>query len=461
MSGEVRLVDERGLPVGLPYVVVTGADQNGTLDSTAAFMRAMNSLGSRRGVVFVPPGKYAVQGLPLKSGLYWCGAGHGSVAGADGTYLTLPGSPSASAMFVASPDGSGDLYGSGVKGMYAAGGQNKATATIDFIDCSPITNQCHDLMMDAVWMDGWRRCYNGSSDDRSIIPSDCHFWNSTEGLRIANNHFKLTKWNDFRSNTYGIRGFITDAFICNQQFVGNDIGIGNVVATSGLTANVITACTFFQSTTTGIQLGVGNTVTGCQFQPPQAGAPTLLTIQGSNNNISGCMFTNGSSGTGVVTNGCITFDCDSNPQTIFGVNITGSSFKQLNSAVLYHLASAGSRDLVNIGFIGNNLIDPGRFYVRSGAFGAVFGSGFDNNVFRLENTSIGAGVDLVSITNANTVGNTYNGNKFYGFAGAVLRYAIGGDLTQSVITGNYIRRTSGIDPAASATAVIANNNWQP
>lgn len=442
-------------------VYLEGADRTGLFDSTDAVNQAVIRLGDRGGVIVFPAGFFRVQNLPLRSGLYYQGAGSGRVSGASGTYLTLPSSPSTAAMFVCAPDTNGDLYGAGVRDMYIAGGQNKATATIDCIDASAITGQCHQLEMYNCWFDGWRRCYNGSSDDRSILAEGCHFWNSTEGMRISNNHFKLTTWNDFRSCTYGLRGFITDAFICNQQFVGCDIGIGNVVATSGITACVISACTFFQSATTGLQLGVGNTVTGCQFQPPQAGAPTLLTIQGSNNNISGCLFTNGSSGTGVVTNGCITFDCDSNPQTIFGISITGCSFKQLNATVIYHLASAGSRDLVTCNFSGNTLIDPGKFYVRSGAFGTVFGWGINANTFRLENTNIGAGVDLVAITSSNTVGNTYNSNVFYGLSGVVLRYAIGGDLTQSIVTGNYIRRSSGIDPAAAATAVIANNNWQP
>ena len=446
-------------PVLQPAVTVTGADPTGTTDSSAAFIAAANSLGARRGTVWIPPGKYRVQNLPLKSGLYWVGAGQGAIDGSNGVYLGPIASPTLPC-FVCVPDGSGDLYGSGISNMYVAGLQNKATATIDAIDASPITGQCHQLLMDNVWFDGWRRCYNGSANDRSIQATRCHFWNSTVGLYIPNNHPKLSVWNDFRTCTYGIQGTLVDASIKNQQFVACDQGVGPI--STQINNAHFSNCEFFQCVNYGLQIGSLCDVDACQIVPPAANMPTGLIITGGSNTVNGTHFVNGAGGGTGFTNGAITFDCVTAAGAIVGDNITGCQFYTTNNAaILYHITSGSGHDIVNLNFSGNSLRDPGRIYTRSAAFGTVFYSSFNNNNLRLENTNIGASGDVFAVNNANTVGNTYLGNVIAAFAGATLRYAFGGDLTQSIIMGNYVRRTSGIDPAAAPSAIINNNIFQP
>ena len=113
-------------------VLEKGADPTGGRDSSSAFIAAANSL-PRGGVVAIPPGKYIVQGLPVRDGLYWVGAGVGKTDGSTGTYLTLPAAPSSS-MFIW--DGETTGYGGGISGCYLYGGNS---TTYDCIDLSAST----------------------------------------------------------------------------------------------------------------------------------------------------------------------------------------------------------------------------------------------------------------------------------------------------------------------------------
>lgn len=64
------------------------------------------------------------------------------------------------------------------------------------------------------------------------------------------------------------------------------------------------------------------------------------------------------------------------------------------------------------------------------------------------------------ITNNNTVGNVICNNVIAIYSNAVTRagYGIGGQLGQSTVVGNYVRRGLGaVDTASSTSAQIANN----
>lgn len=65
-------------------VTMFGADKTGVANSSAAFIAAANALTSG-GVVVIPPGKYIVEGLPIRDGLYYVGAGVGKTDGSTGT----------------------------------------------------------------------------------------------------------------------------------------------------------------------------------------------------------------------------------------------------------------------------------------------------------------------------------------------------------------------------------------
>lgn len=93
-------------------VTMFGADKTGVANSSAAFIAAANALTSG-GVVVIPPGKYIVEGLPIRDGLYYVGAGVGKTDGSTGTYLALPAVPSTH-MFVW--DGAATGFGGGMSG---------------------------------------------------------------------------------------------------------------------------------------------------------------------------------------------------------------------------------------------------------------------------------------------------------------------------------------------------------
>ena len=106
------------VPYNLLESAVVGGDRLGLTDSTAHFLRAVDKL-PRGGVVVVPPGKYIAEGLPVRDGLYYVGAGIGKADGSTGTQITLPAVPSTH-MFAW--DGATTGYGGGVSGCYLSGG---------------------------------------------------------------------------------------------------------------------------------------------------------------------------------------------------------------------------------------------------------------------------------------------------------------------------------------------------
>ena len=130
------------LPPNLPFTVV-GGDPSGATDSSAAFIAAANSL-PRGGVVAIPPGKYIVQGLPVRDGLYYLGAGVGKTDGSTESYLALPDAPSSS-MFIW--DGETTGYGGGISGCYLYGGNTATYDCIDLSACSQMHRFCIEQNM--------------------------------------------------------------------------------------------------------------------------------------------------------------------------------------------------------------------------------------------------------------------------------------------------------------------------
>lgn len=513
-------------PTGYNFLesAVVGGPRTGTVDVTAHFLAAIAKL-PRGGVVVIPPGKYMVEGLPIRDGLYYVGAGVGKTDGSTGTYLTLPAVPSSN-MFIW--DGAVSGYGGGISGCYLYGGNS---VTYDCIDLSPATTQINQFIIEKNLIRGFRRGYMGSTDDRSVLIQFNMFWDNTVGVYVPNNHPQFTGWNDYRDCTYGIQGKLVDAKVVGQNFAYCGTGVG-AIDTSNYPGRVqFNGCSFAFCTTDGLVIGPQCVVSGCLIIPPASGGVSGIRLIGGNSTIEGCVF---DSDGGTWSEGCISMDPDYRSTAVNGTVITGNSFRVESTTVIYHKASAAGRDISSLTCSNNTIYDCGSLVRRSGnTYGAMSYSTFNGNTFRYEGSTLtstltgtitftngstavtgvgsafttqlrigdlirlstdadttagwrrvsaiasdtaltlsaaygatgGAGTgyatrDVIYITNNNTVGNVVCNNNIAIYSDTITRagYGIGGQLGQSTVVGNYVRRGLGaVDTASSGSAQIANN----
>ncbi len=507
-------------------VTMFGADKTGVANSSAAFIAAANALTSG-GVVVIPPGKYIVEGLPIRDGLYYVGAGVGKTDGSTGTYLALPAVPSTH-MFVW--DGAATGFGGGVSGCYLYGG---GTTTYDCLDVSAAT-QMHRFCIEHNMIRGFRRGYSGSANDRSVLIQFNNFWNCTVGIYVPNNHPQLTGWNDYRDCTYGLQGKLVDAKVVGQNFTYCDYGVAPINTTSYPGRVQFNGCSFAFCAVDGLTIGPQCVVSGCLIIPPASGGVSGIRLIGGNSTIEGCVF---DSDGGTWSEGCISMDPDYRSTAVNGTVITGNSFRVESTTVIYHKASAAGRDISSLTCSNNTIYDCGSLVRRSGnTYGTMSYSTFNGNTFRYEGSTLtstltgtitftngstavtgvgsafttqlrigdlirlstdadttagwrrvsaiasdtaltlsaaygatgGAGTgyatrDVIHITNNNTVGNVVCNNNIAIYSDTITRagYGIGGQLGQSTVVGNYVRRGLGaVDTASSGSAQIANNVHQ-
>lgn len=500
-----------------------GAVGDGVVDDSDAFIAAAAALPNG-GIVFIPPGKYVVEGLPIRDGLYWSGAGMGKTDGSTGTYLSLPASPS-SHMFIW--DGAATGFGGGVSGCYLYGGN---TVTYDCIDVSAST-QMQRFCIEQNMIRGFRRGYSGSADDRSVLIQFNNFWNCTVGVYVPNNHPQFTGWNDYRDCTYGIQGQLVDAKVVGQNFAYCDYGVAPINTTNYPGRVQFNGCSFAFCAVDGLIIGPQCVVSGCLIIPPASGGVSGIRLIGGNSTIEGCVF---DSDGGVWSEGCISMDPDYRATAVNGTVIAGNSFRVESTTVIYHKASAAGRDISSLTCSNNTIYDCGSLVRRSGnSFGTMAYSTFNGNTFRYEGSTLtstltgtitftngsatvtgvgsafttelrlgdwirlstdadttagwrrvsaiasdtsltlsavygetgGAGTgyatrDVIYITNNNTVGNVICNNSIAIYSATPGRagYGIGGQLGQSTVVGNYVRRGLGaVDTASSGSAQIANN----
>lgn len=505
-------------------VTMFGADKTGVANSSAAFTAAAAAL-PRGGVVQIPPGKYIVEGLPLRDGLYYIGAGVGKTDGSTGSYLALPAVPSAN-MFIW--DGATNGYGGGISGCYLYGGNS---VTYDCIDLSPATTQINQFIIEKNLIRGFRRGYMGSTDDRSVLIQFNMFWDNTVGVYVPNNHPQFTGWNDYRDCTYGIQGKLVDAKVVGQNFAYCGTGVG-AIDTSNYPGRVqFNGCSFAFCTTDGLVIGPQCVVSGCLFIPPAGNGTSGIRLIGGNSTIEGNVF---DSDGGIWTEACISMDPDYRATAVNGNVIAGNAFRVENTDVIYHKASASGRDIGSLTCSNNTIYDCKSLVRRSGnSFGTMAYSTFNGNTFRFEGATLtstltgtltftngsatvtgsgtafttelrlgdwirlstdvdttsgwrrvsaiasdtsltlsavyaatgGSGTgyttrDVIYISNNNTVGNVICNNLIAIYSNTVTRagYGIGGQLGNSTVVGNYVRRGFGaVDTASSASAQIANN----
>ena len=410
-------------------VLEKGADPTGGRDSSSAFIAAANSL-PRGGVVAIPPGKYIVQGLPVRDGLYWVGAGVGKTDGSTGTYLTLPAAPSSS-MFIW--DGETTGYGGGISGCYLYGGNS---TTYDCIDLSAST-QMHRFCIEQNMIRGFRRGYMGSDDDRSVQIQFNNFWNCTVGVYIENSHPHFTGWNDFRDCTYGIQGLLYDAKVVGQNFTYCTYGIAPTDSTHRPERTMFTGCAFAFCTQDALVVGPHCNITGCLILSKTEGSVAGIRVLSHHTTISGCQF---DADGGVYSEGAIVLDPDYFGGVITGTSITGNAFRVEDSNILYHKASSNGRDIVSMTFTGNTIYESKHLLRRSGnSWGAVLYSVISNNAIHHQTSTLTRNLTgTITFTNGNATV-TGSGSAF---------------LTELRI-GDWIRLSTDADTTASYRRVQA------
>lgn len=409
--------------------VVAGGDPTGTRDSSAAFIAAANKL-SRGGVVAIPPGKYLVQGLPIRDGLYWVGAGVGKTDGSTGTYLSLPASPS-SHMF--SWDGAATGFGGGISGCYLYGGSTDTYDCIDLTAC----DQMHRFSVEQNMIRGFRRGYTGSSDDRSVQIRCNNFWNNTVGVYIVNNHPHFTDWNDFRDCTYGIQGLLYDAKVVGQNFTYCTYGIAPIDSTKRPERTMFTGCAFAFCTQDALVVGPHCNITGCLILSKTEGSVAGIRVLSHHTTISGCQF---DADGGVYSEGAIVLDPDYFGGVITGTSITGNAFRVEGSNILYHKASSNGRDIVSMTFTGNTIYESKHLLRRSGnSWGAVLYSVISNNAIHHQTSTLTRNLTgTITFTNGST---------------AVT--GVGSLFTSELRIGDWIRLSTDADSTASYRRVSA------
>ena len=410
-------------------VLEKGADPTGGRDSSAAFIAAANAL-PRGGVVFIPPGKYIVEGIPIRDGLYWVGAGVGETDGSTGTYLTLPAAPSSS-MFIW--DGEATGYGGGISGCYLYGGN---TATYDCIDLSTCS-QMHRFCIEQNMIRGFRRGYIGSDDDRSVQIQFNNFWNCTVGVYIENNHPHFTGWNDFRDCTYGIQGLLYDAKVVGQNFTYCTYGIAPTDSTKRPERTMFTGCAFAFCTQDALVVGPHCNITGCLILSKTEGSVAGIRVLSHHTTISGCQF---DADGGVYSEGAIVLDPDYFGGVITGTSITGNAFRVEGSNILYHKASSSGRDIVSMTFTGNTIYESKHLLRRSGnSWGAVLYSVISNNAIHHQTSTLTRNLTgTITFTNGST-SVTGSGSLF----------------TSELRIGDWIRLSTDADSTASYRRVSA------
>lgn len=234
-------------------ITLSGADPTGVTDSTAAFNRASQALGTGAGVVFVPPGTYRIGGVILRDGLYFQGAGR------DSTFIVSNGLDDAFKTV-----GAANLMSGGVSGFSATGnatGNQTWDASVDFINISSAALAAQFIVADNYAI-RWRAAYRGSLDDREPRLHNNSFWFNNYGIFIVNNHPLFSGANDIRLNNWGMTGnTMYDLDVTGQKFNYNNYGV--MPQPGGIMNNsVFTACTFGLNALVGIQLGQACSVIG-------------------------------------------------------------------------------------------------------------------------------------------------------------------------------------------------------
>ena len=394
-----------------------GAKGDGITNDSQAFIQAVNAQGT--GIVYIPPGNYVVQNLPLKTGLFYIGSGMNS------TTLTLPDNPSYP-MFKAI-SGIEDIEGGGVIDLYARGNKTDNRADKNAFDFSSLS-RLERFEIQGVKAEFFDIAYNGTDNDRWAYITNTQFYRNRIAI-YAGEHPILVNV-DCRSNDIGLTGRLNDLTALNCRFNYNRIGAEPAEGTGKYLNNCIFQNTgFWGNSEKGIEIGTGNMILNTRMSSLTS-SPTGkgIVINGGNNKISEIIF--GQSESTSFPEGAIVFEGD---KTAPNNNTISDCFFNLagGPGIVLHKSRAMS----------GNKISDNRIYTNSGNMHPFIPANsviFRNNEISSNTFVIGGnlGTSVVNIPFVQSGGNKITDNTFVAGATAKLEYFLDIDARSSVIKDN-------------------------
>lgn len=434
------LSETGGATAGMFNIVDYGA--NGGNDDSAAFVAAVKAASSLGGTVYVPPGVWRAQNIPVVSNVSFRGAGWNmtTVKLIDGATLPLFKYNSSTIC-----EQAGWAYMS-LEGL--------GTTGPDGIDMSnALSWQFSQTIGVRIWK--FKKGIYGSKNDRRPYFSFCQFWKNDVGYYVISNHPQFTGC-DIRDNNYGISGLtLYDMQMTNCILIRNNYGI--VPDTGGsLSQCLFTNCSIFGNYFIGAKVGTGAEFVGCFLV---AGAGMDASSIGIWFDQPYASFKAGAIRAEVVDGwGDSAFVIRGNTDIVIdGVTIEPiTNFARTDPSIaLYRRIRITNCTGTIKGYFA-------KFHSTgtSGCQGCII----SGNTIEIPATGglLTTGDGVVDILKSfSSIGNQIKDNVFHCFDSGYQAHAIRADITSSLVMGNIMRNTQGVYIVASNNKTIYTDNILP
>lgn len=392
------------------------------------------------GVVFFPPGTWYAENLTVQSNVSFKGANW------DSTTLKLKSDATLPLFKYKSSD---DCQMAGWSNMMLEG---LGTTGPDGIDMSEALSWQFSNN-EGLRITNFRKGVIGSQNDRRPFFYASQFWANDVGYYVINNHphFSLC---DFRDNNYGISGItLYDMSIDQTAIVRNNYGI--VPDTGGsLAQTTITASYIFGNYILGARVNERVVFDGCVLVAGtnQDAASVGIEFLGTGSSFCGGMV----KGEGVAGFGDTAILIDApGDVTITDVYVNMDNFIRTNP-------SRGTYRRLKI--TDNYGTIRGAFANLDGNSGGIQGSIISGNTIEIPATGglLTASDGVIEVGRTDTsAANNISHNTIHCLDAAYAAYAVQGDFRGSILTGNIIRRTAGVNVVTSDADMRFDGNKLP
>jgi len=414
----------------------------GGADDTAAFVAASAAASVDGGIVYVPPGLWRAQNVPVISNVNFRGAGWSAT-----TIKLIDGATNPLFRYGTADDCQ-------QAGWFDMSLEGLGTSGPDGIDMSTALSwqfsENHGLR---IWK--FRRGVTGSQNDRRPYFAFCQFWQNDVGYYVLNNHPQISGC-DIRDNNYGVSGMtLYDMQMTNTILIRNNYGIAPDVGGS-LSQCLFTNCSIFGNYFIGAKVGYGVEFSGCflvagagmdsssvgvwfdqQDSAWKGGAVRMESVDGWGDAAFVIRGKQDITIEGVTIEATTNFIRTDPAVTVYRrlkvLNCTGSIRGRFA-----HFDTVGSNGFQGCDISGNSIEVP--------ATGGV----------------LTAGQGVIEVVKAlSTIGNHIKDNTIHCLDASYAAYGIRVDASASVITGNILRNTQGINALASNALTIYTGNIVP
>jgi hypothetical protein len=439
-----------------------GAIGNGVADDSAAIIAALNAANAAGGAaVYFSAGTYLVnQTLPLYQNVYHYGDGIGVSIIQQGAGAT------------------GSLFKSAATDIFNFGGftdltlRGESSHSYIGIDLSSVTGYLGIYHIDSIEVDGFGTGYYGAPFEYQNMTTRSTFKNNADaGAVVFENPYIYDC--SFINNGVGLTGRLIDAFLVNNVFTGNDIGLagsaGQRISQSTISSNVfsgnhsIAMVIDDQNTVNNNQIDSGSLTTPAQYGI--FAREDLNTFAGNTFGQSGSSphqdfsvaaiyfgpldrFGNPHSGGTFGYNTIVTkntFVADAGPaivaapsMSLIGVSILDNTFELHGQPAIVFNANSSS-------WVRGNLISNNHFLLMSNMSQPVvqiarsfYGNSLQNNVF-----TVSPGVTTAGLVDLDARGTIFLGNTATGVTVGDRPWRFSLADTQTTVLNNQALNTSG------------------